>query len=92
MVKGPSEENNCINSENDEKSQKFNRHLKDLNESIVTLKDDMKERSLQIFRDLKISHANPLTLEEKLDCEFLEKLMQIYNIMAPCMNIVLQND
>lgn len=52
----------------------------------------MKERSLQIFRDLKTCHANPLTLGEKLDCEFLEKLMQIYNIMAPCMNIVLQND
>ena len=36
--------------------------------------------------------ANNLTLEDKIDGEFIERIMHVYAFFTSCLNLVVQND
>lgn len=55
----------------------------------------MKERSVSVFKECKTFNMNNQqshSLEEKLDYEFLERVMQVYAFFTSCLNLVLLND
>ena len=77
--------------------ERFQAHLQGLSKSIVNLKEDVKERSVLVFKELKVCRVRlsaqaSSSLEDKLDCDFLEHVMQVYAFFTSCLNLVLQND
>ena len=86
-----------MHSKPEDDTDKYNRHLEGLNKSIVNMKDEIKNRSVTIYKDVKALNIkvkkangpNGASLEEKLDCEFLERVMHVYAFFTSCLNLVL---
>ena len=72
--------------------------MQGLNKSIVNLKENIKNRSVQVYKEVKTyslraqNSTGGLSLEDKLDCEFLERIMKVYVFFTSCLNLGLQND
>ena len=72
--------------------------MQGLNKSIVNLKENIKNRSVQVYKEVKTynqckdNSPGGLSLEDKLDCEFLERIMKVYVFFTSCLNLGLQND
>ena len=58
----------------------------------------IKERSVVIYKEFKAYcdrvqvNKSMALLEDKLDGEFLERIMHVYAFFTSCLNLVLQND
>ena len=55
------------------------------------------DRSVHVFKEVKdcsqrIGGESETKLEDKLDFEFLERVMQVHAFFTSCLNMVLQND
>lgn len=70
--------------------------LAGLNRSIGNLKDDIKNLSVQIYKEVKAQNQRVMQtgnlFEDKLDCDFLERIMHVYAFFTSCLNLVGQND
>ena len=72
--------------------------MQGLNKSIVNLKENIKNRSVHVYKEVKTyslraqNSTGGLSLEDKLDCEFLERIMKVYVFFTSCLNLGLQND
>ena len=61
------------------------------------MKDEIKNRSVTIYKDVKALNnkmkksngSNGASLEEKMDSEFLERMMHVYAFFTSCLNLVL---
>ena len=64
----------------------------------MNLKENIKNRSVHVYKEVKTysqraqSSTGGLSLEDKLDCEFLERIMKVYVFFTSCLNLGLQND
>ena len=70
--------------------------MQGLNKSIVNLKENIKSRSVQVYKEVKTynqrtqnNNTGGLSLEDKLDCEFLERIMKVYVFFTSCLNLSL---
>lgn len=81
----------------EDKAQKFQRHLQGINQSIVNLKEEVKQRSVAIYRKAKVisaryKNATSLTLEDKIDVDFMEQVKHLYAHFRSCLSLIVQND
>ena len=78
--------------------ERFITSLQGLNQNILKLKEDVKERELlPVWRDLKACSTRLQTqsnssLEDKLDLDFHEHVVQVLTFFTSCLTLVLQND
>lgn len=64
--------------------------------NIVSLRDDIKERQMYIYKEVKALKAKvqlpTAILEEKLDADFMERALTVYAFFTSCLNMILLND
>lgn len=72
------------------------KQLQSINKSINNLKDDIRNLSISVYKEVKAQNALVVQsgeqFEDKLDCEFLERIMHVYAFFTSCLNLIAQND